>query len=482
VPGAWPPPGFAAPPPRKKAPLLLSLGALAVVLLLLGGAAIFVGTRHDGPHYPKEWDSRVLDIVSFDEKERGLTFKHPVEIDFLSEDDFKAKVTTSDADLSDDDKAQITQTEASFRALGLIGGDVDLLQSQNDIQGGGTLAYYSPEDKKVRVRGTDLDVATRVTLAHELTHALQDQYYDLSRLDQMKTDGEATAFRALVEGDATVVENAYIAHLSSSDAAAYDDQNQKQADTADYGDDPQVLVATFTSPYIVGPPFVEALKAKGGNNAINDALQNPPTSEAALLDIFTFLDKQAPIDVHELDLPDGATKLDDGDFGATTWYLMLARRLDVHEAIAAVDNWAGDAYITYSEPDGRVCVKARYEGKTQADTEQMYASLKSWLAADVTEGSKVEDLVNMVDLTSCDPGTTSTLAGQDQSMAAIEMLGLRLQVVSEAFQAGAPSSVAECSSNGLVAQLDLADLDQNADQAAVGAKVQNALTQAIQAC
>jgi hypothetical protein len=452
------------------------------VLLLLGGAAIYVATRHDGPHYPKEWDARVLDLVSFDEKERGLTFKHPVEIEFMSEDDFKAKVTTSSDDLSTDDKLQITQTEASFRALGLIGGDVDLLESENDIQSGGTLAYYSPEDKKVRVRGTELDVATRVTLAHELTHALQDQYFDLSRLQQMKTDGEATAFRALVEGDATVVENAYIDQLSASDKSAYDDQNKKQADTADYGNDPQVLVATFTSPYILGPPFVEALKAKGGNDAINDALQNPPASEAALLDIFTYLDKRGPTSVDTPTIPDGDTHIDDGDFGATTWFLMLAQRIDVHRAIDAVDGWGGDSYVTYSEPSSRVCVKARYQGKTQADTDAMEESLKQWLAADPTEGSSVSGSGSYVELTSCDPGESAELQGDDNSMAAIEMLGLRLQVVSEAFKAKAPASVAECSSNGLVDQLDLADLDQSADQAAVGAKVQDALTKAIQAC
>ncbi|MGZ4784919.1 MAG: DUF6782 family putative metallopeptidase [Acidimicrobiales bacterium] len=450
--------------------------------MLLGGAAFYVGTRHEGPHYPKEWDPRVLDLVSFDEKERGLTFKHPVEIEFMTEDDFKAEVTTSDTDLSDEDKAQITQTEASFRALGLIGGDVDLFKAENDIQGGGTLAYYSPEDKKVRVRGTDLDVATRVTLAHELTHALQDQYYDLSRLQQMKSDGEATAFRALVEGDATVVENAYIDQLSATDSAAYDDQNEKQADTADYGNDPQVLVATFTSPYIIGPPFVEALKAKGGNNAINDALQDPPTSEAALLDIFTFLDKSSPTTVDTPTIADGDEHLDDGDFGATTWYLMLARRLDVHQAVKAVDGWGGDSYVTYSEADGRVCVRARYQGKTQADTDRMHESLQQWLSADPTEGSSVSAAGSYTELTSCDPGSSSQLEGDDRSMEAIEMLGLRLQVVSEAFKANATSSIAECSSNGLVDQLDLSDLDPDADQEAIGAKVQAALTKAIQAC
>ena len=35
------------------------------------------------------------------------------------------------------------------------------------------------------MRGTDLtDVDVRITLVHELTHALQDQHFDLTKLDE----------------------------------------------------------------------------------------------------------------------------------------------------------------------------------------------------------------------------------------------------------------------------------------------------------
>jgi hypothetical protein len=452
------------------------------VLVLLGGVAVFVGTREDGPRYPEEWDARVLDLVRFDEKQRGLTFKHPVEIEFMTEEDFKADVTTEDEDLSEEDRLDLDEAEAGFRALGLIGGEVDLFDSQNDIRGGGTLAYYSTDDKKVRVRGTELDVATEVTLVHELTHALQDQHFDLSRLDELETDGEATAFRALVEGDATVVENAYIDQLSPADTDAYFAQNEEQADTADYRDDPQVLVAMFTSPYVLGPPFVEALKAEGGNDAVNEALQDPPRSEAALLDIFTYLDEQVPVAVDLPAVDETNTQVDDGDFGATTWFLMLAQRIDVHRAIEVVDGWAGDSYVTYTEPSSRVCVTARYQGKEQADTDRMYEALKEWVMAEGGRGSTVNATDSYVELDSCDPGPTAELKGEDRSMQAIEMLGLRLQVVSEAFKAQADDQLAECASNGLVDRIELADLDPAADQEAVGDKIQDALTEAIASC
>ena len=54
---------------------LTRLGLSFGVLVLLGGVAFFVGTRDDGPRHPEAWDARVLELVQFAEKERGLTFE-----------------------------------------------------------------------------------------------------------------------------------------------------------------------------------------------------------------------------------------------------------------------------------------------------------------------------------------------------------------------------------------------------------------------
>ena len=51
-----------------------------------------------------------------------------------------------------------------MRAFGLIKGDVDLFDAFNDFSSGGTLAYYSTEDKTITVRGQRLTPAVRATL------------------------------------------------------------------------------------------------------------------------------------------------------------------------------------------------------------------------------------------------------------------------------------------------------------------------------
>src|SRR5262249_23741025 len=151
------------------------------------------------------------------ESARGLDYKHPVFVDFLSEDDFNKKVTGPDASsLSDSEKQQLTDSVATFRALGLIQGDVDLAAQNNQLQQSSVLAFYDPQTKHVYVRGTDLDIAHKVTLAHELTHALQDQYFDLTRLGKLPTQEQQNAFRTMAEGDAVRIENKYVAQLSAT--------------------------------------------------------------------------------------------------------------------------------------------------------------------------------------------------------------------------------------------------------------------------
>ena len=110
-----------------------------------------------------------------------------------------------------------------FRALGFIDGKVDLLRAFDTSQSSGTLAYYDENERDIVVRGTTLDVAHRVTLAHELTHVLQDQHFNLTKLhlQASRSDtGDPSAFKALVEGDAVRIQQAYLKQLPKADQKA----------------------------------------------------------------------------------------------------------------------------------------------------------------------------------------------------------------------------------------------------------------------
>ena len=120
------------------------------------------------------------------------------------------------------------------------------------------LAFYSPKTKRVTVKGEDIDISTRVTLAHELTHALQDQHFDLTKLDKEAARTHSSSdLKAVVEGDAVRVQRLYEDQLSEADQAAYG-QAQSQ-DSATASDEikakgvPDSISTFFQAPYVLGP-------------------------------------------------------------------------------------------------------------------------------------------------------------------------------------------------------------------------------------
>lgn len=404
-----PPPQY--PPARHSSSRVFAIvGAVAVFLAGVGLVAWVTLGRNDGLSHPDDWDPRVADIAQFVQNERGVLFEHPVHVDFLPDEEFTADVTASEEDLTDEDRASLEQAEALFRALGLAQGDVDLFEDQNQLSGEGIAAYYDPEDERIRVRGTDLTPDLRVTLAHELTHALQDQFIDLDEVEDGLEDGAASRFRAVVEGDATNVANAYAdEELTDAEHEVYQDSSANEVEEADLEGVTPALVAFFQAPYALGPAFDRIVVAEDGATGLNNALREPPESDVQLLDPRAYFDGKAPETVDLPDAPEGAEVIEDGEFGALDWYVVLASRVDAKRALAVIDGWAGDSYTTY-EDAGRVCVKARYRGTDVAATNDVAALLGEWTVAMRSDATLTDIDDRTIELLSCDPGSDAQIA------------------------------------------------------------------------
>ena len=178
---------------------------------------------------------------------------------------------------------QIDQAAAEMRALGLIGGDVDVLDAYDQTQTSGTLAYYDPTKKEIYVRGETLDVAHRVTLAHELTHVLQDQHFDLQHLREQADatpNADPDALDAIVEGDAVRIQDDYLAQLSDTEKQQYDQQNGAELDRYDQasGSVPEIFNLQMGAPYLFGPYTIRVRLADDGNAAVDRALNGRPLS------------------------------------------------------------------------------------------------------------------------------------------------------------------------------------------------------------
>jgi hypothetical protein len=403
-------------PPKGRASRWAIVG---VVLALVVAAAIVVprfGGGDEGPAQPapEAWDPRVQDLVRFVEAERGLTFEHPVPVDFLTPEQFRDELTTEATDISPKDQRELQATEAILRALGLLNGDIDLLDELNTVSTEGVAAFYDPKRKRVFVPDGPLTPSLRTTLVHELTHALQDQHYDLSALEADAPDDEASAERALIEGDAQRIEHAYVGSLSTADLAQYREETKRTAAGArrDLERVPSIIRALFESPYVLGEGLIGALLLDGGPDRIDQAFEDPPTSEEHLLDPFTYLDGDEPIDVPAPELGSDETEVMAGDLGAITWYLLLAERLDPRTALEAVDGWGGDAYVIYRSQD-RFCVRAAFQGDDVQETAQMERALTAWVDTMPQASAALTRDGQILTLRSCDPGPDVSRATGD---------------------------------------------------------------------
>lgn len=385
------------------------LGTVAV--FLVGIVVVVVRRGDDGFAHPDRWDPRVADLAAFVEAERGLEFDHPVYVDFLSPSAYTDEATTSEDDLTDADRDELDRYAGVLRALGVASGELDLFTAYNQVSDGGTLAFYDPTDRRVRVRGTEMSVGLRVTLVHELTHALQDQRFDLNRLYSEDLDSSrSVAFRGLVEGDALRIEDAYVtAELSPDEQDDYDAEFAEQVEQGEtaIADVPPFVSAGFGVPYLLGQPLATMLANEGGNAAVDDALRDPPTTEEHLFDPASFLAGEGDEDV-DLQLDDDLEVEDDGPFGAPSWYLVLAERIDPMVAFDAALGWAGDAYATF-ERDGATCIRAAFAGDEAADETAMADALDAWSAALPGGTVEVLELDGHPGFESCDPGEDTDL-------------------------------------------------------------------------
>lgn len=390
--------------------VVAALATWIVFALVTGvGAAVVVGRGPDGPPHPDRWDPRVIDIAAFVEDERGLDFDHPVFVDFLTPEEYSQLIVGDDSAVTDDDRERFADLAGLYRALGIAEGELDLLAGQRTASDAGTLAFYSIDDERIRVRGTEITPSVEVTIAHELTHALQAQNFDLDPLVE-GPEGGRVAFRALVEGDAIRVEDAYIAEaLTDEERAAYSastDSDRAAAEEA-LTDVPPAILAFFDAPYALGQPFVRLLDAVDGNAAVDDALRDPPASEEGLLDPVAYLTDtigpsgdDGPL---TLDVPDDADVVESGAFGVVSWFLVLAERIDPFDALQAADGWAADGFVAVVD-EGVVCVTARFEGDRPEDVAEMRAALNDWAATMPPDVAQVRPGDDHVEFRSCDPG------------------------------------------------------------------------------
>jgi len=389
------------PPKRKKKGTAAKkfLGLLVVAGLAVGGVTAYQRIRpFDAPH-PDAWDPRVTELVAFVEQTRGLTFEHPIAIDFLSEEQFLAQTRADAAAISPDDTEMAAYASELFDAFGLATG-YDAGAGQSTLSAATTLGFYSTETDRITVRGNELTTGVRVTVVHELTHALQAQHFDLH--------GKAgdVPMRSIAEADAMRIEDAYLATLTPEDQAAARAADTMSADDAgQLATVPWPVVEFQYAPYVLGPALLRSVLDRRGNAGVDDLLGNPPTEEQLIASWKWRPDSDEPsVGITAVE-PQGAQVLEDSTpLSMLEMVVMLDAWLPWTLARSAVDHWQSAAYTSYRKtPGGPLCVTVTTALDGDAAT---FVAAITWWSTTIGSPTRPYERDGMVTFEVCARGAT----------------------------------------------------------------------------
>lgn len=282
---------------------------------------------------------------------RGLRFKRPVNYKMIDRPVLREFLIKKVKEQYTDQ--EIHDYSRSLAAFGLVPEGTDILGAMISLYDEQVAAFYVPEERslytfKDQAWTSGLD---KMLLSHELTHALQDQNFDLTRfpLNVKDNDDLALATSSLMEGDATVlmtrfyVENADPSHMLG-DIASMLGQSTAKLQAA-----PPYLRDMLLFPYVQGQEFAMALFTAGGTETLNEAFRHPPVSTQQILHPEKFLhDRRDPesfrlpqFDSKEWRLI-GNNVL--GEFGIRS---LLQGSVGLFEAQRVAQGWKGDRYNVY---------------------------------------------------------------------------------------------------------------------------------------
>jgi hypothetical protein len=307
---------------------------------------------------------------------RGLKPLKDVPEALLTEDQLRANLTKDMAENFSQKEAKEDVSELWLLRL-INDPTLDLYQLEIDLQTEQVAGYYDPKKDELFVRndGTELSPLARQTVAHEYTHALQDQHYDLQKLlpDKTTDDDRDLGVRSLVEGDATVSGLLYAQKkMSQQDyQTMLDESKNSPTDVIDKA--PTYIKDNLYFPYEQGVQFVIALGILNGYSSINKALQDPPVSSEQIMHPEKYMDNPR-------DLPKPVALPPLTDTLGTGWTMPLNGTLgefDLLELLqqnnasapdSAAAGWGGAIYNYYENGDKALAIfNTVWDAKKDAD-------------------------------------------------------------------------------------------------------------------
>ncbi|HOP08817.1 MAG TPA: hypothetical protein PLC12_01225, partial [Candidatus Methanofastidiosa archaeon] len=190
-----------------------------------------------------------------------------------------------------------------------------------------------------------------VTLAHELVHVLQDQYYDTASMLDTLNDDEYIALTSLFEGEATYFESYY---LYGMDEDAITDYFLYYNSIQDIQVEP-IISDLVMFPYLEGFNFILEIIADNGIGYLDTVYNNPPETTEQIMHPEKYYSGELGVEVGAIEV-EGMELIDENVLGESNIYIFLDQYLGTQDAEAGADGWNGDIYSYYERDEDHLLI------------------------------------------------------------------------------------------------------------------------------
>jgi len=363
---------------------VLTLVALFVVSLSVNGSYASVDPQGTGAATGTSRNAAIVATTAAVLKETSDLRELPIIKDVKSGAQSRADIERMIIKNLDEDSspAEMHAAEVILKAFGLAPSTfqyrpfiIKLLTEQ-------VAGYYDPKVQQFYLADWIELEGQKPVMAHELTHALQDQHFNLRRFEKWpKGDSDAElAAHALIEGDATLAMTLYMSKNPMVALAFIRSLGSDTTNSEQFKQAPRAIRESLMFPYEEGSAWATQVYRRGGWKLVSEAFTKLPQSSEQILHPDKYFAGEGPtkITIPELKGIFGPSfkRIDsdvNGEWGA---YLVLDQFLnDATESKRSAAGWSGDRYVVYEgSKAGAVAVVQMTAWDTENDAREFFDS------------------------------------------------------------------------------------------------------------
>jgi len=337
----------------------------------------------------------------------GMKLRHPVPCDFITKAQINQFLNERVKETAKPE--EVRAEELTLKKFGLVPGDFDLAKNEVDLVTEQAAAFYDYNRKKLFITDSTAPENQEPVLAHELSHALADQNFNLARYIKQgrKSDDGSTARLAVMEGQATWLMSEYLARQMGQSLEDSPEMAKSMAQLGDEGggqypvfdNQPLYLRLTLVFPYTFGMMFQDAVVRRDKQAAFGEVFRQAPLTTQQIMHPDKYFTEVKPAEPKLPDphLPKGYKGLVGGTLGELEHSILLEQYAGKERAAEISPHWRGCNFELHeNKKAGRVVLLYAVEWDSEESARTYFAAYrevlrKKWKAMSVT--SETGDLV-----------------------------------------------------------------------------------------